>query len=276
MWDVSASVLEWDQAEITFRLTVENPAQFFPVACMYSVEVLCKNTRWRSAVTRSFGAGPVEVPLKIARRDIAGATAITPQIVLAEPRPARSGSASLLKGSRLAVGFSLNLQADPPQEQPGAGIEIVWYRFPDEINDSMYQLIIEPPQPILRLNNRHPSLKAIFETRAKSGPQARIRNAMFSLIATDVWMQLAEYASRLEKMDLDDVSDPSAELSRKIINTLSRMIKRPAEEIISAFDDHNSRSNLTLRIQHHLKMLGHQNALVQGLIDEEQLAEFFE
>ena len=140
----------------------------------------------------------------------------------------------------------------------------------------MYQLIIEPPHPILRLNNRHPSLKLIFESRTKIGSAARIRNALFSMIASDVWLQLAEYASSMEKMDLDDPDDPAVVLSRKIVRTLSRMIKRPADEIIAAFDDHNSRSLLTLRIQHHLKTLSHQNALLQAFVSQDQVSEFCE
>ena len=158
----------------------------------------------------------------------------------------------------------MHIQIDTPLESPGAGIEILWHRFQDDIRDSMYQLIIEPPHPILRLNNRHPSLKLIFECRTKIGSAARIRNALFSMIASDVWIQLAEYASTIEKLDLDDPDDPSVVFSRKIIRTLSRMIKRPADEIVAAFDDHTSRSMLTLRIQHHLKTLSHHNALMQA------------
>ncbi len=212
--------------------------------------------------------------MKILRKDVVGYAIVTPTVLLSENT--RAGKGPLMKGSRLAVGFPLHIQIDAPQESPGAGIEILWHRFQDEIADSMYQLIIEPPHPILRLNNRHPSLKLIFESRTKIGSAARIRNALFAMIASDVWLQLAEYASAIEKMDLDDPDDPTVVLSRKIIRTLSRMIKRPADEIVAAFDDHASRSLLTLRIQHHLKTLSHQNALLQAFVSQDQMSEIYE
>jgi hypothetical protein len=273
-WDLTLSGPEWDQLELQIGLSIENPAQFFSVPCIYAAEVLCKGTRWRTAVSKLFSTGTVFLSLKILRKDVVGYGIVTPTILLSEN--VKAGQGPSMKGSRLAVGFPLHIQIDTPQESPGAGIEILWHRFQDEISDSMYQLIIEPPHPILRLNNRHPSLKLIFESRTKIGSAARIRNALFAMIASDVWLQLAEYASVIEKMDLDDPDDQTVVLSRKIIRTLSRMIKRPADEVVSAFDDHASRSLLTLRIQHHLKTLSHQNALLQAFVSEEQTSEIFE
>lgn len=273
-WDLTLSGPEWDQLELQLGLSIENPPQFFSVPCIYAAEVLCKGTRWRTAVSKLFSTGTVFLSLKILRKDVVGYAIITPTILLSENT--RAGKGPSMKGSRLAVGFPLHIQIDAPQESPGAGIEVLWHRFRDEIGDSMYQLIIEPPHPILRLNNRHPSLKLIFESRTKIGSAARIRNALFSMIASDVWLQLAEYASAIEKMDLDDPDDPTVVLSRKIIRTLSRMIKRPADEIIAAFDDHASRSLLTLRIQHHLKTLSHQNALLQAFVSQDQMTEIYE
>jgi hypothetical protein len=273
-WDLTFSGQEWDQIELQLGLSIENPAQFFSVPCVYAADVLCKGTRWRTAVSKLFSTGTVFLSLKILRKDVVGYAIITPTVLLSENVRARQGPS--MKGSRLAVGFPLHIQFDAPQESPGAGIEILWHRFQDEIGDSMYQLIIEPPHPILRLNNRHPSLKLIFESRTKIGSAARIRNALFSMIASDVWLQLAEYASGIEKMDLDDPDDPTVVLSRKIIRTLSRMIKRPADEIIASFEDHTSRSLLTLRIQHHLKTLSHQNSLLQAFVSQDQASEFYE
>lgn len=274
-WDLTVAA-EWDQIELQVGVTVENPSQFFSVPCMYAADVLCKATRWRSASSRSFSTGTVFLPLKIFRKDIAGYAIVTPMILLSEDLLKPIVLKPSLKGSRLAVGFPLHLQVDVPQESPGAGIEILWHRFQDEIQDSLYHLIIEPPHPILRLNNRHPSLKVIFESRTKTGTAARIRNALFAMIATDVWIQLAEYASQIDKLDLDDPEDPSVVLSRKILRTLSRLIKRPSDEIVSAFEDNSSRTMLTLRVQHSLKTLTHQNALMQTLISEDQIADFYE
>ncbi|MCI0615466.1 hypothetical protein L0244_20950 [bacterium] len=275
-WDLTLSGPEWDQIELQLGLSIENPSQFFSVPCIYAAEVLCKGTRWRSAVSKLFSTGTVFLSMKILRKDIVGYAIVTPSVLLSENVTHSSDPKPSMKGSRLAVGFPLHIQIDTPQESPGAGIEILWHRFQDEIGDSMYQLIIEPPHPILRLNNRHPSLKLIFESRTKIGFAARIRNALFSMIASDVWLQLAEYASSIEKMDLDDPDDPTVVLSRKIIRTLSRMIKRPADEIIASFDDHTLRSLLTLRIQHHLKTLSHQNALLQAFVSQDQASEFYE
>ncbi len=273
-WDLTLSGPDWDQIELQLGLSIENPQQFFSAPSIYAAEILCKGTRWRSAVSKLYSTGTVFLSMKILRKDVVGYAIVTPTVLLSENT--RAGKGPLMKGSRLAVGFPLHIQIDAPQESPGAGIEILWHRFQDEIADSMYQLIIEPPHPILRLNNRHPSLKLIFESRTKIGSAARIRNALFAMIASDVWLQLAEYASAIEKMDLDDPDDPTVVLSRKIIRTLSRMIKRPADEIVAAFDDHASRSLLTLRIQHHLKTLSHQNALLQAFVSQDQMSEIYE
>ncbi len=275
-WDLTVVGHEWDQIELQVGLTVENPSQFFSPPCMYAVDILCKATRWRTASSRSFSTGVVFLPLKILRKDIAGYAIVTPMILLSEDQVKPDVLKPSLKGSRQALGFPLHIQVDPPQESPGAGIEILWHRFQDDIQDSMYHLIIEPPHPILRLNNRHPSLKVIFESRTKTGTAARIRNALFAMIATDVWIQLAEYASHIEKLDIDDPEDPSVVLSRKIIRTLARMIKRPQDEIVSAFEDRSSQTLLTLRVQHHLRTLSHHNALMQTLVSEEQMTEYYE
>jgi hypothetical protein len=275
-WDLTVAGFEWDQIELQIGLTIENPSQFFSLPCMYAADILCKATRWRAASSKNFSTGTVFVQLKILKKDIAGYAIVTPMILLSNDVVKPGVLKPSLRGSRLAIGFPLHIQIDPPQESPGAGIEILWHRFQDDIQDSMYHLIIEPPHPILRLNNRHPSLKVIFESRTKTGTAAKIRNAMFAMIATDVWIQLAEYASGIEKMDLDDPQDPSVVLSRKIIRTLARMIKRPQDEIVSAFEDVSSRTALTLRVQHYLKTLSHHNALMQTLVSDEQMTEFYE
>lgn len=275
-WELFSEAEEWNEILLELTLSVEDPEQFRnqvfssrrSVYCFFAVDAVCKNTRWRLAKTAPLGVDKGVIRFELVREHLSGDVILTPLVILGEDLQDAKPKFARLKGSRLATGFPVHILVDPPQPKPGGGIEIVWTKFPQEVSDSLVELTIDSPHPVLKVNNQHPSLKVIFEDQSKTGNRAKIRNALFSLIATDVWMQLAEFAASTERLGLDDEDDPSVVLSRKILKALTRMLKCHAADVMGAFDDPSSRTELNLRLQHALKTLTHQNALITGLVSD--------
>lgn len=283
-WPVFQENEVWDEIRFEFSLSLHKPELFSQEVfssdaappCVFAIDAMCRSTRWRNAITVPYTLEKSRAALSVNRKMIAGTILFSPMILLWEERKGASAGQAMAKGARVATGFPFQVQIDPPLQKPGRGIEILWTPFPPEVSESLYELIIEPPKPILRINNQHPSLKVIFEDLSKIGNRARIRNALFSLIATDVWMQLSEYAVSVEELKIEDEEDASAILSTKILKTAMKMLKCSPEQILSAFEDPQARSALRLRFQHYFKALKRQDELITGLVPEDQIQGSFQ
>lgn len=264
-WDIHNEPVEWEriQLEFDFSANVLSP-KLDALPVLYSVEILCKTTRFREAVSISPGQGGT---VFLDRTQLRGDVVLTPFIVTAAGFSGAEWQS--MKAARLAEGFPVHIRIDPAIDRPGAGIDVHWYDFEDAVQYSLYQLSIEPPEVLLRINSRHPALKAVFQDQSKTGNRAKLRNALFSLIASDVWYQLAEYACSVEKMEIDDPHDPAVQLSKQLLKTVSRMLKSRTEQILEAFEEHAGRAAIHTRLQHHMKTAVHQDALITGLMPEE-------
>jgi hypothetical protein len=267
-WDVHSELVEWERIHLDLDFSANDLSTGFDdLAVVFSAEILCKSTRFRQAIT--IPREQMSASIVLERSKLRGDVIVTPFIVNA------GGSGSMhdwrsMKAARIASGFPIHIRIDAAIKRPGAGIDVHWYDFEDAVRDSLYQLTIEPPDVLLRINSRHPALKGVFQDQSKTGNRAKIRNALFSLIASDVWYQLAEYACSVERQDLDDLEDPSVQLSKQLLKTISRMLKLRAEQIMDSFADMEGRSAIHVRLQHHLKAAVHQNTLITGLMPEEE------
>lgn len=265
IWDVYQEEQEWDHALLEFRLTISDPSVFSETPCLYGVHALCKKTRWRKAEVCQFNPDGAALSLSIPKDEVAGEVMISPFVL-------HSGNAgdngwNQIRGKRLAGGFPISLLIDPPGERFGSGLELRWYAFPEDLQNSLFYLDLDSESPLLLINKRHPGLKTIFEDRSKTGARSNIRNSLFSFIAVDVWMQLTQFAGELAKLELDDDQDSKVILSRKVIRSLSRMLDLREDEILHAASDATERSRLHRLLQHHFRLAGYQDALVSGFIE---------
>lgn len=262
-WEVYQEQSEWDRVLLEIDLWIADTDPFVRVPSLFGVDVVCKSTRWRTAATAPFQADGAHLQLNIPRESVSGPVLVSPFLMHA------GNGVESVKGKRLASGFALTLLADPPGERFGSGIEIQWHHFPDEVRDSLYFLHLDSESPLLYINKSHPDLKAVFEDRSKTGDKSKLRNSLFSFIAVDGWLQLAQYAGEIEREELDDDAHPKVVLSRKIIRSLSRMLKMRDEEIIDVSRDAGARAELGRRLQHHFKLALHQDALVSGFAEDD-------
>jgi hypothetical protein len=264
-WEMFQEQGEWDRVLLEIDLWIADTDPFLSVPALFGIDAVCKSTRWRTASVAPFQPDGAHLRLSIPRDSVAGPIVLSPFLMHAGNGP------DAVKGKRLASGFSMTLLADPPGERFGSGIEIQWHNFPEEVRDSLYFLHLDSESPLLYINKSHPDLKAVFEDRSKTGDKSKLRNSLFSFIAVDGWLQLAQYAGEIEREQLDDDAHPKVILSRKIIRSLSRMLKMREEEIVEVSRDAGARAELGRRLQHHFKLALHQDALVSGFTEEDGL-----
>ena len=265
-WDIFQVEDAWDRVLLEFRLSISEAGVFRGIPCLFGVHALCKRTRWRKAEVCDFHPDGAVLTLLIPKNEVAGDVIISP-VILHSGDPSTNGSGAL-KGKRLADGYPLHLLIDPPGERFGSGLEMRWYPFPEDQRDSLFHLDLDSESPLLLINKTHAGLKHIFEDRSKTGTRFNLRNSLFSFIAVDVWLQLAQFAGEIAKQELDDDQDPRVILSRKIIRSLTRMLKLREDEILRATQNAADRSHLHRLLQHHFHLAGHQNALASGLAEE--------
>lgn len=262
-WTVFQEERDWDEASLDFTLSITDASVFSGVPCLYGLHALCKKTRWRKAEIGEFNSDSGLLSIRIPRSEVAGEVIVAPFILHAGGAPE-----DLLKGKRLAGGFTASLLIDPPADRFGSGLELRWYAFPEDLQNSLFYLDLDSDSPMLLINKKHPALRTIFEDRSKTGARSQIRNSLFSFIAVDVWMQLAQFAGEIARLQLEDEQDPKVMLSRKIIRSLWKMLHLREDEIMHCAGDAAERSRLHRLLQHHFRLAVHQDSLLAGFVEE--------
>lgn len=265
-WDIFQAEFEWDQVLLEFHVSISETSVFEGVPCLFGIHALCKRTRWRKAEVCGFQTDGATLSLVIPKNEVAGEVIVSP-FILHSGDPSGNGSGAF-KGKRLAGGFPVHLLIDPPGERFGSGLEMRWYPFPVDQNESLFHLDLDSETPLLLINKSHAGLKHIFEDRSKTGARYKLRNSLFSFIAVDVWLQLAQFAGETARQELDDDQDPKVVLSRKIIRSLTRMLKLREDEILHATQNATDRSYLHRMLQHHFRLAGNQDALASGMVED--------
>ena len=123
-----------------------------------------------------------------------------------------------------------------------------WQRFDDSIASALYTLeIIEDQKVRLLLNNRYPALQPVMDSRSKvRNERTLLRDSLFSFIAADVWLHLADAASN----SVPEEGEELPELYDRILRTLSRRLGVDREDIRSSFsNDSNALDRARLRTQ---------------------------
>lgn len=263
VWDIYLLAVSWADVIVRCSFVVDDatglknsalpPGQGIPF--LFSLLLRCDSTRWRKAVTCPFGSGSGSVDFSLSRTDIAGDLELQPLVVLAaSPTTATAGWASR-KAAKVATGFPVYLRLDEPPEGPGKGIEVQWQRFDDSVAGALYSLeIIDEQKVRLLLNNRHPALQLVMDSRSKvRNEKTSLRDSLFSFIAGDVWLHLADAASNSKPEEGEELP----ELYDKILRTLSHRLEMDREDIKSLFDsdsDTLERAKLHTQLQNYLSV----------------------
>jgi hypothetical protein len=263
VWDIYLLDVSWTEVIVRCSFVVDDPAGLkngvlppgHDIPLLFSLLLRCDNTRWRKAVTCPFGSGSGSVDFSLSRTDVAVDLELQPLVVLAaSPTTATAGWASR-KVAKVATGFPVYLRLDEPPEGPGRGIEVKWQRFDDSIANALYSLEIVDEQKVrLLLNNRHPALQPVMDSRSKvRNEKTLLRDSLFSFIAGDVWMHLADVASNC----VPEEGEESPELYDKILRTLSRRLEMDRDDIKSLFgidSDTLERAKLHTQLQNYLSV----------------------
>ena len=263
VWDIYLLDVSWAEVMVRCSFVVDDPTglkngvlppgQDIPL--LFSLLLRCDSTRWRKALTCPFGNGSGSVDFSLSRADIVGDVELQPLVVLAaSPTAATAGWASR-KVAKVATGFPVYLRPDEPPEGPGRGIEVKWQRFDDSIANALYSLqIIDDQKVRILLNNRHPALQTVMDSRSKvRNEKTLLRDSLFSFIAGDVWLHLADAASN----SVPEEGEELPKLYDKILRILSRRLEMDREDIKSLFgsdSDTLERAKLHTRLQNYLSV----------------------
>ena len=106
----------------------------------------------------------------------------------------------------------------------------------------------------LLLNNRYAALKPVMDSRSKvKNRKTLLRDSLFSFIAADVWMHLADAASS----SVQEEGEELPQLYDKILRALSGRLEMDREDIKSAFrsdSDTLERAKLHTQLQNYLSL----------------------
>jgi len=263
VWDIYLLDISWAELMVRCSFVVDDPAglknSVLPpgqdIPLLFLLLLRCDSTRWRRAVTCPFGSGSGSVDFSLSRADIAGDLELQPLVVLAAAPTAAAAGWANRKVAKVATGFPVYLRLDEPPEGPGRGIEVKWQRFDDSMANALYSLqIIDDQKVRLLLNNRHSALQPVMDSRSKvRNERTLLRDSLFSFIAVDVWLQLADAASNSEPEEGEELP----ELYDRIMRTLSRRLEMDREDIKSLFcsdSDTLQRVKLHTQLQNYLSV----------------------
>ena len=169
------------------------------------------------------------------------------------------------KGSILATGHQVKIQIDQPEKMHSKGIDIQWLSFRNnkgaEFGNGLFFLEIDETSldksgeivPTIYFNDDFNGLRPLVNHKGR-GSQSKARDAMFSLIATNVWTQFALYCKKklvTEDLEEPDQMEPGVKLARRLKKQLIRKGKLKESDFVMNLEgyQHEIIENLSLRLQ---------------------------
>jgi len=243
------------------RRDVLPPGQDVPLS--FALLLRCDNTRWRKAVTSPFESGKADLAFSLERSHLAGEIEIQPFVTLAVAPASTAGVWARRKAARVATGFTIYVRADEPLEGPGRGIDVKWVKFEDQIAGALHRLeIVDDSKVSLYLNSGYPALEPILDNRSRVRNERTIlRDALFSFIAADVWLQLGDAAAHWVPEEEEELP----QLYDRVLKFLSRQLGLDREVIKSYFTTASEalkRAELQTRLQNYLVVAGKAESIV--------------
>jgi|TARA_B100000315_G_scaffold245408_1_gene271238 hypothetical protein len=135
-------------------------------------------------------------------------------------------ASGVVSGTRCSESERVLVHFDEFGSPPGQGIEIKWVDFSEEdrytdVKDELFVLDLITEPPVLLLNEGLPGFKSVLMSRGTRGSAARIREAEFTLIESQVWnVMLAEALGRLV-----DAGDDEEEINEQLGGWRGRVLR---------------------------------------------------
>jgi hypothetical protein len=203
----------WDKARIsgicTFKKYEEIKASILPATAdpeklRLSIHLMGKRTMFRKSVHLPIAANGTEFQIEIDRDEVFKSVTLFAQLVLFQNLVPESEYA-YKKGSIMANSDIIVLHCDEPDIRPGGSLNCKWQLFPDEYCQALYYLdtgVQNGTAPTLYFNSFHKDLQPVIDFKGTRGAKAKLRDAIFSHIAYDVWMDFLYFAQ--EHQDSED------------------------------------------------------------------------
>lgn len=262
-WDASAEPVEWDTLSIEASISMTDTAAFLErcapstdTPCDLVLLAVCRSTRWSAVAQKRLATSSAVLSLLVPKGFVRGQLEVAPYVILAEDLDAGVFGRAKTKGAILATGNPVCIYVDTPADRLGQGIIREWQSFSDDCKDALYRLAYEERDdalvPVVYFNSRHPGARYLVDYTHREPAIVAARDAVFSLVATEVWMELASFAAQ-HYSDTEDEGDSSAQLADRVLKTLSRKLGRPRDFFRSAVNEEGPRSELAALVQSWLR-----------------------
>ena len=259
--DISAyAEKEWDKIrlELDFEIkggastladavTINNSPEAYFSARIHAPRAKFRQQKWGNAASLTTDRMVIE----IAKDDIGGELYIWPEVLLKNHVEAVSNKA-FRAGSRIIIGDPMVIAVDDAPQVPGAGFDIKWLEFDKKKAEALYELEFENAEtgrPRLYFNNKHVLIAPIIDSHGRIGMKARLRDVIFSSVATEVWSELIEWAA-----ERDDEDETASGIHNNILKAASKSINLNKDDIKTHIKSAEGRRNVQLALQHAFNM----------------------
>ncbi len=162
------------------------------------VSVRCPTTKYRHAVKLTPSAGGVwKGDLLLARRDLRSRVELQPRLIRTSTLPSAPEELASHVFAIVAEGRPVRLFLDDVDRPIRGTVRVMWEDFRSSTNEwkkrhhnDLYFLEISDEMPILWLNERHVSLRAVLHDKSRKGINAGLQELMNGWLAEVVWLQL--------------------------------------------------------------------------------------
>lgn len=248
------------------------------------VSLSCPPTKYRHALhLEPSGEGKWTGYATLQRVDVKGSVQLRPLLVRAtdlSPAPSRGGRLAIRAGSILATGVSVLLHVDTSR-RIGTDVFVVttWEDFSISDNpwrkdhsDNLFELEPYADGPRLFLNARYSELRELLDSKARTGPEAALRDMAAAMIAQGVWLQLTMVAAGA--VTYDAANDVAAEPGEGWKRDLLTMVLPGVYPDESDADDRLRRLAIDLRDAGGVESLAARlGSVVQDLVAEHKVVE---
>lgn len=136
----------------------------------------------------------------LSRNRLRNTASLKPYIIRTGDSNAETDEFATAKGVRLASSKSWEIRVDVQESPSGEYLEVLYDSFENKDylpeGDQVYHLDFrEAKNPTLWLNSDHEKITRVLDSRARRGPDARVRDVFFDQISQSVWTQLIVHAA---------------------------------------------------------------------------------
>jgi hypothetical protein len=165
------------------------------------------------------------------------------------------------------------LRLDAADVGPGGGVDIKWEEFVGNYTEALYRVVSDDgSSPKIYINNKYGVLKPIVDN-ADRGRTARtvLRDAIFGLMAPDIWMQLVEFALQSATADEDQVeTNGEKPMWNRVFESVGKQsglgtAEQIRQMLLEDGGESDSRPRMRAALQHSIALARRQANLVEAI-----------